>query len=57
MKIVAIQPMGPHLICIMDTGEGISKNDIEGEVRKGVEVKLIDGKYKVTGAAPEECAA
>ena len=44
MKIVAIQPMGPMLLCIMDSGEGIEKNQIEGEVRIGVSVEKINGK-------------
>jgi hypothetical protein len=56
MKINAIQFMGGHFICMMDSGEGIDKDLIEGDVRVGVLVEYVStGKYIVTGAAPEEC--
>jgi len=35
MKIVAIQPYGDRIICIMDNGVGVPKDEIEGEVKIG----------------------
>jgi len=55
MKIIAIQPLGGKLHCIMSEGDPIPVQHIEGNVSTGKSVKMINGIWTITSFTPDEC--
>ncbi|BEP29824.1 hypothetical protein [Helicovermis profundi] len=57
MKIVGIQFIGPKKIAILDNGDGIELDEINGNASVGISLEVINGIYHTTSAVQEACSS